>query len=76
MHMFAEFIDECQLLELESYGLPYTWFNKRNSSSSIFKKLDRVLINDQWIYSFRDARVENLPIIGPDHGPIVLHLDK
>ena len=57
MHMFAEFIDECQLLELESYGLPYTWFNKRSDSSSIFEKLDRVLINDQWIYSFRDSRV-------------------
>ena len=42
----------------------------------IFEKLDRVLINDQWIYSFRDARVENLLIIGSDHGPIVLHLDK
>ena len=25
---------------------------------------------------FRDIRVENLPIIGSDHGPIVLHLDK
>ena len=45
MHMFAEFIDECHLLDLESYGLPYTWFNKRSDSSSIFEKLDRVLIS-------------------------------
>ena len=41
-----------------------------------FGKLDRVLINEQWIYSFKDARVENVPIIRSDHGPIVLHLDK
>ena len=47
MHMFAEFIDECHQLELESYGLPYTWLNKRSDSSSIFEKLDRVLINYQ-----------------------------
>ena len=38
--------------------------------------MDRVLINDHWLLVYRDARVENLPIIGSDHGPIVLHLDK
>ena len=63
-------------MELESFGLPYTWFNKRRESSSIFKKLDRVLINDQWIIHFRDARVENLLIIGSDYGSIVFNLDK
>ena len=38
--------------------------------------MDRVLINEEWIYSFRDARVENFPIIGSDYGPIMLYLDK
>ena len=32
-HDFAEFIDKCHLLELESFGLPFTWFNKSDSSS-------------------------------------------
>ena len=76
MQDFAEFIDDCNLMELESFGLPYTWFNKRRESLSIFEKPDRVLTNDQWILYFRDSRVENLPIIGLDHGPIVLNLDK
>ena len=76
MQNFADLIDNCHLLELESFGLPYTWFNKTRDSSSIFEKLDRVLINDQRIYSFRDARVENLPIIGSNRGPIDLHQDK
>ena len=62
---FAEFIYSCHQLELESFGLPFTWFNKRSDSSSIFEKLDRILINEQWIYSCRDSRVENLPILGP-----------
>ena len=76
MQNFVEFIDNCYLMELESFELLYTWFNKRRESFSIFEKLDRVFTNDQWILHFRDARVENLPIIGSDHGPIVLHLDK
>ena len=70
MKFFAEFINNCQLMELESFELLYTSF------SSIFEKLDRVLINDQWIIHFRDANVENIPIIGSYHRPIVLHLDK
>ena len=76
MHDFPEFIDSCHLLELESFGLPFTWFNKRGDSSSIFEKMDMVLINEQSIYSFKVARIENLPIIRFDHGPIVLDLDK
>ena len=47
MHNFTEFIDNCHLMEFESFGLPYTWFNKGRESSSIFEKLDRVLIDDQ-----------------------------
>ena len=76
MHDFVEFINSCHLLKLESFGLPFTWFDKRSDSSSIFEKLDRVLIKEQWMYSCKDARVENLPIIGFDHGPIILYLDK
>ena len=76
MHNFFEFIDNSHLMELESFGLPYTWFNKMRESSSIFQKIDRVLIHDQWILHFRDARVENILIIGSDQGPIILYLDK
>ena len=76
MQNFSNFIDNYHLLELESFDLTYIWFNKRRDSSSIFEKLNRVLINDQWFYSFKNARVENPPIIGSNHGPIVLHLDK
>ena len=76
MHDFVDFIDNCQLLELKYFGLPFTWFNKREYSSSIFAKSYRVLINEQWISSFKDVRVENLLIVGSDHESIVLHLDK
>ena len=28
MQNFTDFVDNFQLLDLESFGLPYTWFNK------------------------------------------------
>ena len=49
---------------------------ERHHTREVIKKLDRVLINEQWSSFIKDSRVENLPIIGSDHGPIVLHLKK
>lgn len=71
----GNFIDSCHLLELESFGLPYTWFNKRKDSSIIFEKLDRVLVDDCWIPFIKDSGVKSLPI-GSNHGPVVLHIDR
>ena len=76
MQNFTDFVNNCHLVELEYFRLLYTWFNKIREYSSIFEKLDRDLTNDQWIIYFRDAGVENLPIIGSNHVPIVLHLDQ
>ena len=42
----------------------------------ILKNWTRVLINDHWLLVLKDTRVENLPIIGSDHGTIVLHFYK
>ena len=39
MQNFAEFINDCELVEFESFGLPYAWFNKRKDSLSIFLKV-------------------------------------
>lgn len=38
--------------------------------------MDSILINDCWISSIKDSRVENLLINGSDHGSIVLLHDK
>ena len=46
MQNFTDFVDNFQLFDLESIGLPYTWFNKRRNSTSNFENLDRVFIND------------------------------
>lgn len=41
----------------------------------VFGRLDRVVANPAWLISFKDAYVENLPIIGSVHGPILLSTD-
>lgn len=46
----------------------YTWSNKRNVDR-IARKLNRVLINGNWLCSFSDSTVEFLSHIISDHSP-------
>lgn len=47
----------------------------RCRDKAIFEILDRVVANLELLNSFNDAYVENLPIIGSDHGPSLLVTD-
>ncbi|KAK9265469.1 hypothetical protein L1049_012595 [Liquidambar formosana] len=73
---FMEFIDRCNLIDIGHIGLPYTWYNKREGIDAIFERLDRVLVNLDWLNDYPNAWVDNLPIMGSDHGPILLVTDK
>lgn len=37
--------------------------------------MDRAVANQQWINLYKHVRVENLPIVGSAHGPILLTID-
>lgn len=68
------FLSRNNLVDVGSSGLPYTWWNSRLKEKTIFERLDRVVANPAWLNSFTDAYVEDLPIIGSDHGPILLSI--
>lgn len=38
----------------------------------IYERLDRVFANTTWLRYFRRARLRNLPIMGSDHGPMLI----
>jgi len=48
MRDFQEVIRDCSLMDLGSHGPLFTWSNKRDEGV-ICKKLDRVLINSEWL---------------------------
>jgi hypothetical protein len=49
--------------------------NKRKGNEFVMEKLDRAFANTDWFESYPDFLVTNLPIIGSDHGPIILDTD-
>lgn len=50
--------------------------DKQACRSLIFEHLDRAVVNSNFLNFFPDAKLENLPIITSDHGPICLTLDS
>ncbi|XP_062021121.1 uncharacterized protein LOC133737612 [Rosa rugosa] len=73
---FYDFLNNENLFSLRAFGIPYTWTNKHEDDSIIFETLDRVCVNTSLLNDCPDIKLENLPIIGSDHGLICLTLNN
>ncbi|XP_077216019.1 uncharacterized protein LOC143850679 [Tasmannia lanceolata] len=74
MKEFNDCIDHCSLLELKTIGPPLTWSNKSKKDNLKLRKLDRVLVNDEWLSLFPQSFVVNKNPGISDHSPIIIHL--
>lgn len=71
---FKKCLLEADLVDLNFRGNSFTWWNKRNVKP-LAKKLDRVLINDQWLVDFPSAvAMFGLPDFS-DHASLSVVLD-
>ncbi|KAK9713611.1 hypothetical protein RND81_06G039400 [Saponaria officinalis] len=64
----------CDLSDLKSTGVFFTWNNKQDGDNRVMSKLDRVLVYPGWLSLFPDAYVEYLPEGLYDHSPGLVHL--
>ncbi|XVF37472.1 hypothetical protein REPUB_Repub20aG0011000 [Reevesia pubescens] len=69
---FQNLIRDCNLNEVHSQGQFFTWFGIRDGEL-IKERLDRVLVNFDWMEAFPDMQVFVLPAVGSDHSPIVMN---
>lgn len=60
------------LHDLPFSGPRYTWTNNWEADSLIMERLDRGYASFDWLNSFPQTHIQNLPIIHSDHGPILL----
>ncbi|XP_074267229.1 uncharacterized protein LOC141590547 [Silene latifolia] len=54
-------IADCQLQEGKVIGSYFTWNNKHEDGTKVYSKIDRVLINDEWLQMFPDSVAHFLP---------------
>lgn len=66
---FALFISACSPMEVTYTGSDFTRWNGRIEVDCIFKRLDKVLVNQTFIDLFLSSEVQHLIWEGLDHGP-------
>ncbi|XP_020262517.1 uncharacterized protein LOC109838490 [Asparagus officinalis] len=66
---FRDFIEECQLTHLKTESCYFTWNNKQDSTSRVWSRLDRALINDCWLNMHNSSHIEFLLPSFSDHSP-------
>lgn len=59
--------------DLRFQGCSHTWTNKR-TEESITKKLDRALVNENWMVSYPNSVTTFLPFSFSDHTPCLIDL--
>ncbi|KAI9099564.1 hypothetical protein K1719_024569 [Acacia pycnantha] len=68
-HDLVRWVDTHDMRDVGFVRPEFTW--KRGTSEA---RLDRMLVNDQWLSMFPDASVVHLPFFKSDHKPILLRL--
>lgn len=70
------FIHDHDLIDIGSFGNPFTWHNRRQNNSVVFARLNRAVANHRWLSLYPQATLINYLIFGSDHEPILLNLDN
>ncbi|KAL0289210.1 UNVERIFIED_CONTAM: hypothetical protein Sradi_7078300 [Sesamum radiatum] len=72
MNEFRDFISEAGLTHMPYTGCPFTWHNCSTGSRSLWRRLDRVLVNDNWLLRWpHSSYLSALPQTS-DHSPLIL----
>lgn len=69
---FLQCIMDCELTDIGYSGCPYTWCNGCPPEKRIWKKLDRVLVNQDWLNLFETTSINHLIRTGSDHSPLFI----
>ncbi|KAL2240797.1 UNVERIFIED_CONTAM: hypothetical protein Sindi_0720900 [Sesamum indicum] len=76
MEDFNAAIQNTGLLPLPMQGEWYTWHNHSATPRNLWKRLDRMLINDRWMARFPNTFYSVLTPRTSDHSPMVLYEDR
>ncbi|GKD36843.1 RNA-directed DNA polymerase, eukaryota, reverse transcriptase zinc-binding domain protein [Tanacetum coccineum] len=75
MQDFVECVNDIEEEDVNCTGLFFTWIKSPfKPKTSILKKLDRVMVNSDFINQYDDAHARFYPFLISDHSPVVLHI--
>nr|GEW18412.1 hypothetical protein [Tanacetum cinerariifolium] len=71
---FKDCVKKIEVIDINSYGLHFTWNQKPKESNGILKKLDRIMGNLDFVDKFPGAYALFQPYQISDHSPAVLKM--
>ncbi|XP_074299402.1 uncharacterized protein LOC141630493 [Silene latifolia] len=72
---FLDCVNDCKITDMKVVGSFYTWNNKQDVLTRVYSRIDRALINDDWLDAFPDAYAHFMTEGTFDHSPCVIYLD-
>ncbi|XP_074289064.1 uncharacterized protein LOC141614206 [Silene latifolia] len=72
MDDFQQCVSECGLTDCVAIGSLFTWSNKQEPSSRVFSRLDRMLVNAEWLKDNNNAYAHFYTEGVFDHTPCVV----
>ncbi|GKF76082.1 RNA-directed DNA polymerase, eukaryota, reverse transcriptase zinc-binding domain protein [Tanacetum coccineum] len=77
MQDLIDCVNEVEVEDLCSTGLFYTWIKSPlNPTNNILKKLDRAMVNEEFMGSFPNASATFLPYMVSDHSPVLVNFPQ
>lgn len=75
MQTFRDVLDQCGSVDLGYLGPDFTW-HRRRRGELIWERLDRGVVNYDWLSQFPTGRVQHLHCYTSDHRPVLVSLDS
>ncbi|KAL0293492.1 UNVERIFIED_CONTAM: hypothetical protein Sradi_6934200 [Sesamum radiatum] len=72
---FQGCLQDTGLIALPVQGERFTWHNCSRDSRSLWKRLDRLLVNDRWLMNWPSTTYVSLTARTSDHSPLILRGD-
>lgn len=69
---FDEYLNNLEVTDLNSSGCFFTWNNNSEGAGFVARKLDRVLVNEEWLCNFVKTTVDFPPCGVSDHSPAII----
>ena len=76
MEGFKECLTDCSLIDLGFVGQHFTWCNGRIGEQCTLVRLDRIVVNEDWLNLFPEAKVFHRTMAASDHRLLNLSLRK
>lgn len=71
---FRDFLNHCGLKDMSKIGCFFTWSNKQGGDHKVMSKIDRVLVNKEWMVQFPTSYSHFKPEGWLDHCPAITYL--